>query len=57
MFPKLTYAECADANQDGSIKPEDSDEVLEYVSEAAASNITMSTLVNSMGYKKVTYEY
>lgn len=56
-FPKLTYAECADANQDGSIKPEDSDEVMEYYSQAAASNITMSTLVNSMGYKKVTYEY
>lgn len=56
-FPKLTYAECADANQDGSIKSEDSDEVMEYVSQAAASNITMSTLVNSIGYKKVTYEY
>lgn len=57
IFPKLTYAECADANQDGYIKEEDSDEVMEYVAEAAASNITMSTLVNSMGYKKVTYEY
>lgn len=56
-FPKLTYAECADANQDGSIKPEDSDEVMEYYSQAAASNITMSTLVNTIGYKTVTYEY
>ena len=56
-FPKLTYAECADANQDGYIKEEDSDEVMEYVSQAAASNITMSTMVNSIGYKKVTYEY
>lgn len=57
MFPKLTYAECADANQDGYIKEEDSDEVMEYYSQAAASNITMSTLVNTIGYKTVTYEY
>lgn len=57
MFPKLTYAECADANQDGYIKEEDSDEIMEYYSQAAASNITMSTLVNTIGYKTVTYEY
>ena len=52
MFPKLTYAECADANQDGYIKEEDSDEVMEYYSQAAASNITMSTLVNTIDIRR-----